>query len=85
MQSFTTHALTSVSVLVQISDAADGHPEHGVVGPVETDRPGLIVPVAEGVQVDVHSPADLCLTVKEIRSSDNQIRPSVPRNKTRDF
>lgn len=43
------YALTSVSVLVKISNVADCQSKHGVIGPIETDGPSLIVPVAEGV------------------------------------
>lgn len=76
--------LTSVPVLVQISYVADCHSKHGVVGPVETDGPSLVVPVTEGVQVHVHSPTNLCLTVKEIRSSNNQICPAT-RTETENY
>lgn len=72
----TNLEITSISILVEISDATDCHPKHGIVCPVQTDGPGLIVPVAKGVQVDVHSSTDLRLTVKEIWSSNNEICPT---------
>lgn len=73
-------ALTSISVLVKISNTAHRHSKHGIVGPIETDGPSLIIPVAKGVQVDVYSPTNLSLTVKEVWSSNNQIRPTKDRN-----
>ena len=85
LRSWLCAALTAISVLVQISDVADRHSKHGVVGPVETDRPSLIIPVAKGVQVHVHGPSDLCFTVKEIRSSNDQIRPAGNRNADREL
>ena len=72
---------TSVSVLVQVPDAADRHAEHGVVGAVEAYGPGLVVPVAEGVQVHVHGPADLRLAVKEVGGAHNQVCPAGGRTK----
>lgn len=75
--------LTSVSVLINISDVADCHTKHGVIGPVEPDGPSLIVPVAKGVQVDIHCSTDLCLTVKEIWSSNNQIGPTWNRQRNK--
>lgn len=81
----TNLEITSISILVEISDATNCHPEHGVVCPVQTDGPGLIIPVAKGVQVDVHSSTNLRLTVKEIWSSNNEIRPTGWRNKCGDL
>lgn len=81
----TNLEITSISILVEISDATDCHPEHGVVRPVQTDGPGLIIPVAKGVQVDIHSSTDLRLTVKEIWSSNNEICPTGYRNKCGDL
>lgn len=72
---------TSVSILVNISNVADCHSKHGVVGSVEADGPSLIIPVSEGVQVDVHSSSDLGFTVKEVGSADDQIRPTNVNNK----
>ena len=66
-----TLVLTSISILVQISDVADRHPEHGVIRPVEADRPSVIVPVTERVQVDVDGSTDLGLAVEKVGSSDN--------------
>lgn len=81
----TNLEITSISILVQISNAADCHPEHGVVGPVQTDGPGLIIPVAKGVQVDVHSSTNLRLAVKEIWSSNNEICPTGQKNECGDL
>lgn len=67
---------TSVSVLVNISNVADGHSEHGVIGSVQADGPSLIIPVSKRVQVDVHGSSNLGFTVKEVGRSDYQIRPT---------
>lgn len=73
---------TSVSILVNISNVADCHSKHGVIGSIEADGPSLIVPVSERVQVDVHSSSNLGFTVKEVGSPDNQIRPTSVDKKT---
>lgn len=76
---------TSVSILINISNVADCHSKHGVVGPVEADGSSLIIPVSERVQVDVHSSSDLGFAVKEVWSSDNQVSPTEKRFKKLDL
>lgn len=68
--------LTFITIPVQISSTADGHPKHRVIRSVESDR-SCLFPVAGWVQKHIHRTSNLCLSVEEIWSSHYKICPTV--------
>lgn len=74
-----TVSLTSISVLVQISNTVHRHPKHGVICTVESDWPRVIVPVTKWVQININSSTNFCLTVKKVWSANNQVGPATKK------